>query len=103
MSSNITRRHMLEDSNFRIQCITVYCVQKPLNIFECASKIKSLRRLNVLIMSEGYCTLLLTCRRMICVSAAACSGSVQALSVDPVSHFHTVFYKLSTQGYVRTS
>jgi len=38
---------------------------------------------------------LLTCRRMMCVSAVACSGSVQALSVDPVSHFHTGRYKLT--------
>jgi len=30
------------------------------------------------------------------VSAAACSGTVQVLSVDPVSHFHTVRYKLTT-------
>jgi len=30
------------------------------------------------------------------VSAVACSESVQVLSVDPVSHFHTVRYKLTT-------
>jgi len=30
-----------------------------------------------------------------CVSAVACSGSVQALSVDPVNHFHTGRYKLT--------
>jgi len=90
MSNKITRRHMLEDSNFDIQCIRVYYVQKPLNVSECACKIKSFRRLNVLIISEGYCWLLLTCRLMMCVSAADCSGSVQVLSVDPVSHFHTV-------------
>jgi len=33
-----------------------------------------------------------------CVSAVACSGSVQALSVDPVSHFHTVRYRLTLYG-----
>jgi hypothetical protein len=43
----------------------------------------------VSIMSERYCTLLLSSRRTMYVSAAACSGSVQVLSVDPVSHFHT--------------
>jgi hypothetical protein len=32
---------------------------------------------------------------MICVSVAAFSGSVQVLSVDPVSHFHAVPYKLT--------
>ena len=48
----------------------------------------------MLISSEGYCKLLLTGSRMMCVSAAACSGSVQfCLSVDPVSHFHTLSYK----------
>ena len=47
----------------------------------------------MLISSAGYCKLLLTGRRVMCVSAAACSGSVQVLSVDPVSHFHTVRYK----------
>jgi hypothetical protein len=103
MSNKITRRHMLENSNFHIQCITVYYAQKPLNISESSSKIESFGRLNVLITSEGYCKLLLTCRRMMCVSASACSGSVQVLSVDPVSHFHTVPYKLTTQGYVRTT
>jgi hypothetical protein len=72
------------------------CVQNPLNISECASKIRSFGRLNVLIMCEGYCKLLLTCRRTMCVSAAACSVSVQVLSVDPVSHFHTVRYKITT-------
>jgi len=40
---------------------------------------------------------------MVCVSAAACSGTVQVLSVDLVSHFHTVRYKLTRQGYVRTA
>jgi hypothetical protein len=80
---------MLEDINFHIQCITVYYFQKPLNISERASKIRWFRRLNVSIMSEGYCTLLLSYRRSMCVSAAACSGSVQVLSVDPVSHLHT--------------
>ena len=30
-----------------------------------------------------------------CVSAVACSGSVEALSVVPVSHFHTGRYKLT--------
>jgi len=40
---------------------------------------------------------------MVCVSAAACSGTAQVLSVDPVSHFHTVRYKLRRQGYVRTA
>jgi len=87
---------MLEDSNFHIQCITVYYAHKPLNISEYKFRIRSFIRLNVLIMSEGYCTLLLTCRLMTCVSAAACSGSVQVLSVDPVSHFYTVPYKLTT-------
>jgi len=87
---------MLEDSNFHIQCIRVYRVQNPLNVSECACKIKSFGRLNVLISCEGYCKLLLTCRRVMCVSAAACSGSVQVLSVDPVSHFHTVRYKVTT-------
>jgi len=39
---------------------------------------------------------------MRCVSAAACSGSVQVLSVDPVSHFHTVRYKLAAEAmYVK--
>jgi len=32
---------------------------------------------------------------MMCLSAVACSGSVQVLSVDRVSHFHTVGYKLT--------
>jgi hypothetical protein len=96
ISSKITRRHMLEDSNFHIQCITVYYVHKPLNISECASKITSFGRLNVSTTSEGYCKLLLTCRIMMCVSAAACSGLVQVMSVDLVSHFHTARYKLTT-------
>ena len=30
-----------------------------------------------------------------CVSTVACSGCLQALSVDPVSHFNTVRYKLT--------
>ena len=30
-----------------------------------------------------------------CVSAVACRVSVQALSDDPISHFHTVRYKLT--------
>jgi len=46
----------------------------------------------------GYCKLLLTGRRMICVSVVACSGSVHVLSVDPESHFHTVRYKLTTKA-----
>jgi hypothetical protein len=103
MSKKITRCHMPEDSNFHIQYITVYCAQNPLNISECASKIRNFGRLNVLIMCEGYCKLLLTCRRMMCVSAAACSGSVQVLSVDPLSHFHTVRYKFTTHSYVHTT
>jgi len=93
---------MLEDSNFHSQFITVYCVQKRLNIAECASKIRSFGMLNVIIMSEGYCKLLLSCRSTMCVSAADCSGSVQVLSVDHVSHFYTVLSKLTTQGYVNT-
>ena len=52
----------------------------------------------MLVSSEGYCKLFLTCRLMTCVSAAACCGSVQVLSVDPVSHFHTVRYNLTTQS-----
>jgi len=40
--------------------------------------------------------MLLTYVRTMCVSAVACSGSVQVLSVDPVSHFHIVRYKLTT-------
>jgi hypothetical protein len=87
---------MLEDSNFHIQCITVYYAHKPLNISECVSKIKRFGRLNVSIRSEGYCKLLLTCRLLMCVSSAACSGSVQLLSVDLLSHFHTARYKLTT-------
>ena len=74
---NIPRRHNLGDSNFHIQCFTVYCAQNPLNVSECARMIKSFGRLNVLISSERYCKLLLTGSRMMCVSAAACSGSVQ--------------------------
>ena len=31
MSNKITRRHKMEDCNFHIQYITVYCVQKTLN------------------------------------------------------------------------
>jgi hypothetical protein len=50
----------------------------------------------VLTCSERYCKRLLTCRRMICISPVACSGSVQVRSVDPVSYFHTVRYKLTT-------
>jgi hypothetical protein len=90
MSSKITRRHMLEDSHFHIQCIIVYCVPKPLNISEWESKIKSFRKLNMLINSKGYCWLLLTCRLTMCVS-----GCVQVLPVDPVSYFHSVRYKLT--------
>jgi hypothetical protein len=52
MSNKITRRHMLEENNFHIQCITVYYVRKPLNISECASKIRSFGRLNVWIISR---------------------------------------------------
>ena len=96
MSIKITRLHVKEGSNIHTQCIAVYCAQNPLNVCEYACKVKSFRRLNVLISSEGYCELLLTVRRVMCVSAAACSGSVQVLSVDPVSHFHTVRYKLTT-------
>ena len=92
---------MLEDNNFHIQFITVYYTQNPLNISECACNIKSFSRLKLLLSSEGYCKMLLTCRRVVCVSAAACSGTAQVLSVDPVSHFHTVHYKLTRQGYVR--
>jgi hypothetical protein len=84
---------MLEDSNFHIQCITVYYAHIPLNISECVSKIKSFGRLNVSIRSEGYCKLLLTCRRMMCVSAAASSVSIQVLPLDLVSHTHTARYK----------
>jgi len=80
---------MLEDINFHIKCTTVYYTQKPLNIFECASKIKNFGRLNVLIMSEIFCKLLPTCRRTM-------YGYVQVLSVDPLSHFHMVRYKLTT-------
>jgi hypothetical protein len=87
---------MLEDSNFHVQCITVHYVQKPLNISECASKIKSFEILNVSIRSEGYCNLLLTCRRMMCLSAVPSNGSVQVLSLDLVNHFHTARYKLTT-------
>ena len=88
LSIKITRRHMLEDSNFHSQFITVYCVQKRLNIPECASKIRSFGMLNVIIMSEGYCSLLLSCRSTMCVSAADCSGSVQAVcwSCEPLLH-----------------
>jgi hypothetical protein len=32
---------------------------------------------------------------MLCVGVAACSGSVEVLSVDPVSHFHTLRYTLT--------
>jgi len=32
---------------------------------------------------------------MTCVSGVACSGSVQVLYADPVSHFHTVRYRLT--------
>ena len=96
LSNKITRRLMKEDSNFHTQCIAVYCAQKPLNISECACDIKSFGRLNVLLSSEGYCKLMLTGRRMMCVSAAACSGAVQVQYVDPVSHFHTVRYKLTS-------
>ena len=99
MSNKITRRHMMEDSNIHIPYITVYYSQSPLNVSEFACKIQSFGRLNVLISSEGYCKLLLTGSRMMCVSAAACSGLVQfCLSVDPVSHFHTVRHKLETQS-----
>ena len=99
VSNKITRRHMMEDSNIHIPYITVYYSQSPLNVSEFACKIQSFGRLNVLISSEGYCKLLLTGSRMMCVSAAACSGLVQfCLSVDPVSHFHTVRHKLETQS-----
>ena len=47
------------------------------------------------LQNAGYCKLLLTFGLTMCVSAVACSGSVQALSVDPVSHFHTGRYKLT--------
>ena len=69
MSSKITRRHIPEGSHFRIKCITVYYVQKPLNtseykcitvyyvqkplnISEYKSRIRSFGRLNVLIISR---------------------------------------------------
>jgi hypothetical protein len=94
-SNKNKRRHILEDSNCHIQSITFYYPQKPLSVCVCASNINGFGRLNELIMPEECCKLLLTCRRMICVSVAACSGSVQVLSVDPVSHFHTVRYKLT--------
>jgi hypothetical protein len=94
-SNKNTLRHILEESNCHIQSITVYYTQKPLNVCECASNINSFGRLNVLIMPEGYCKLLLICRRMICVGVAACSVSVQVLPFDPVSHFHTLRYKLT--------
>jgi len=35
---------------------------------------------------------------MICVSAVACSVFVQVLYLDPLSHFHTVRYKLTTEA-----
>jgi hypothetical protein len=53
------------------------------------TQIKSESRLQ----NAGYCKLLLTYRRMMCVSAVACSGSVQVLYADPVSHIHTVRYR----------
>ena len=87
---------MIDDSNFHTQPITVYRTQIPLHICEYACIMRSLGRLNVLTSSGVYCNLLLTGRRVTCVSAAACSGSVQVLSVDPVSHFHTVRYNLTT-------
>ena len=87
---------MLEASNFHTQYIAVSCAQKPLIYIKVLERLKVFGRLNVLISSEGYCKLLLTGRRVMRVSAAACSGSVQVLSVDPVSHFHTVRYKLTT-------
>ena len=95
LSNKFTCLHMMEDSKFHTQCIADYCSQNPLNICEYGCKIKSFRRLNVLISSEGYCKFLFTGRRVTCVSAAACSGSVQVLSVDPVSHVHTVRYNLT--------
>ena len=76
---------------------------EPAKYIGMCCKIKSFGRLNALIMSEGYCKLLLSSRSSMCVSAVACSGSVQVLSVDPASHFHTVCYKFTTQGYVLTS
>jgi len=35
---------------------------------------------------------------MMCVSALSCTRTVKVLSVDPVSHFHTVRYKLTAQA-----
>jgi hypothetical protein len=60
-------------------------------LWEPETQIKS----EFLLQNAVYCKLLLTCRRTMCVSAVACSGSVQALSDDPVSHFHTGRYKLT--------
>jgi hypothetical protein len=96
ISNKIARRHMLENSKFHIQYITVHYAHKALNVSECASKIKSFGRLNVSIRSEGYCNLLLTCRRLMCVSAAASSSSAQVPSIDLVSHFHTARYNITT-------
>ena len=47
------------------------------------------------LQNAGFCKMLLTCRRMLCVSADACSGSVEVLSVYSVSHFNTVRCKLT--------
>jgi hypothetical protein len=45
------------------------------------------------------CKLLLTYTRMMCVSAAACSGSVQVLGLDRVTHSHKLRHNVS---YTRT-
>jgi len=47
------------------------------------------------LQNAGYCKVLLTYRRTKCVSAVSCSGSVQALSVVPVSHFLIGRYKIT--------
>jgi hypothetical protein len=40
MSIKTTRRHMQEDGNFHNQCVTLNYSKNPLNMFECAYKIK---------------------------------------------------------------
>jgi hypothetical protein len=91
ISIKIARCQKLEDSNFHIQCITIkiHYAQKPLNISEYLSKIKSFGMLNVSIRSEGYCKLLLL--------ADVWCVWVQLLAVDLYKFCLLILWATSTQ------